>query len=74
MIISPFKVFFYKELIKRVFQSSAIRRKSDFDIEKQIILTQIWQLTTAFLAILSKSIDSTGIKLPYMIRIVILLL
>ena len=54
MIISLFKVFFDKELIKKAFQSSTISKKSDFDIEKQILLIQIWQLTTAFFSNIDK--------------------
>ena len=67
MVISLFKVFFDKELIKKAFQSSTISKKSNFDIEKQILLIQIWQLTTAFLAILTNCMDSTVLKLSYMI-------
>ncbi len=35
VIISPFNVFFDKELIENHFDSSADSRKSDFDFEKQ---------------------------------------
>ena len=65
-------MFFDKDLIKKAFQSPTVSRKFDFDIEKQIILFRIWQLTTAFFAILIKLIYFIVLKLSYMIISVIL--
>ena len=63
VIISPFNVFFDKELIKKRFDSSADSRKSDFDFEKQIILFRIWQLKIIFLAILTKIMQTERVFL-----------